>query len=144
MHEPDWRTEHLRGEHTYSPREYCAECIHVARSAGLASSREVGDGVVRGLHALLAKDQMTTPDFGLDSIEVVTMHDTIETGIVMQWHQHTRHFGLAAPLSRLIRQADGVEGLAFYLHLAIDEPATMALNGERLWYSGLPTQAGAE
>jgi hypothetical protein len=63
--ERDWRTEHLRGEHKDSPREYCPECIHVATSAGLASSREVGEGVVQGLHARLAKDPMTTPDFGL-------------------------------------------------------------------------------
>jgi hypothetical protein len=72
------------------------------------------------------------------------MHDTTETGIVMQWHQRTRRFGLAAPLSRLIRQADGVDGLAFYLSLAIDEPHVAGLDGQRLWYSGLPTHTGDE
>jgi hypothetical protein len=57
----------------------------------------------------------------------------------MKWHQGEHQFGLLMPITRLATQAGDLDGVAFYLRLAVDEPHEPSPNGERRWFSNLPS-----
>lgn len=78
--------------------------------------------------------------FGVvESIEVVDVGDPAGAGIRLMWHQGEHSFGLLMPIVRLAAQAGGLDGVPFYLRLAVKEPHEPARNGQRQWFSDLPS-----
>jgi len=86
-------------------------------------------------------------DFALaqvDAVEAVHIGrgwsaSEVVPGIEMRWRQGSNLFGLLMPLDRLIAQAGELEGVAFYLRLAVYEPHGEVPDGTRLWFEDLPS-----
>jgi hypothetical protein len=64
-----------------------------------------------------------------------------EAAVRMTWRQASNHFGLLMPLSRLLKQSGDLDGAAFALRLAVDEPHEPSPDGTTLWFEDLPTWA---
>ena len=65
--------------------------------------------------------------------------DAVEPGLLVRWRQRSDEFGLLVPITRLISQAGSLEGVPFYLGLAIDEPHEPAVEGFCHWFLDLPS-----
>lgn len=79
----------------------------------------------------------------VEVVEVVHLRSDQDSatvpGVSLQWRQGPHEFGLLMPIDRLISQAGGLDGVAFYLHLAVDEPHGGSPDGTRAWFTDLPS-----
>jgi len=89
-------------------------------------------------------DPRHDPGVVVESIDVVGLRagqlsgDAVP-GVALQWSQHDRRFGLLMPIERLAQQAGGIEGAAFYLRVAVNEPHEPSGVGTRSWFTDLPS-----
>src|SRR4051794_24424102 len=78
----------------------------------------------------------------LESIGVVYVNNPPEwrpePAIHMTWNQGVNLFGLLISIDRLAEQSGGLDGVPFYLRLAIDEPHGPTPDGSRMWFFNLP------
>ncbi len=77
-----------------------------------------------------------------ESIEVVEVRsvepEATSAGISLRWLQGDNKYGLLMPIGRLARQAGSLDGVAFYLRLAVDEPHESPPESARAWFADLP------
>jgi hypothetical protein len=102
------------------------------------------EAAARAVAAFLAEPPSRHDD--VERIEVVELRSgngpvTTVAGVLMEWRQGTGQFGLLMPIDRLAYQAGGLDGVAFYLRLAVREPHGGAADGRRVWFTDLPSGA---
>jgi hypothetical protein len=98
--------------------------------------------VQRALEGFLASTAFQPSNGEVESVEVVEVvevEETSEPGIRLTWHQGQHAFGLLIPITRLAYESGGLDQAPWYLRLAVDEPHEPAPNGERRWFSDLPS-----
>jgi hypothetical protein len=89
-------------------------------------------------------DELRASDAEVDQVEVVELRSgqapvATAVGVALQWRQGSHLFGLLMPIERLARQAGGLEGVPFYLRLAVIEPHGGSSVGTRTWFTDLPS-----
>jgi hypothetical protein len=102
------------------------------------------EAAARAVAAFLAEPPSRYDDVG--RLEVVELRSgngpaTTVAGVLMEWRQGTDQFGLLMPIERLAYQAGGLDAVAFYLRLAVQEPHGGAAEGRRAWFTDLPSGA---
>jgi hypothetical protein len=102
------------------------------------------EAAARVVHALLADAPEDLDDAEIEGAEVVELRSghwpvTITHGVAMQWRQGRKEFGLLMPIERLAHQAGGLDGVPFYLRVAVREPHEEAEGGTRSWFTDLPS-----
>lgn len=94
--------------------------------------------------AALLADPPQAPDTEIQRAEVVQLRsgqfpEVAVPGVVLEWRQAGNKFGLLMPIDRLARQAGDLDGVPFYLRLAVSEPHGESPEGARAWFTDLPS-----
>ncbi len=94
--------------------------------------------------ALFLADPPDVLDAEIEGVEVIEIRSgqfpvTAVTGVALQWRQGRHEFGLLMPIERLADQAGGLDGVPFYLGLAVSEPHGGSSGGTRTWFTDLPS-----
>lgn len=119
------------------------------KGAGAGDEAPIPQGLSRTQAARQAvaefcADPPGDPGVEVESVEVAGLRAgqfsrATVPGIALRWSQGDHRFGLLMPIERLVQQAGGLDGVAFYLRVAVNEPHEPPPAGSRSWFTDLPS-----
>lgn len=116
----------------------------VARaSEGSSAATHTFEEARQAVLALSSDSRLQLPEDGDVEAEAVLLcspgtSEARVPAISLRWRQAQHEFGLLMPLDRLVVQAGDLDGVPFYLALAVKEPHGGSTEPARTWFTDLP------